>query len=528
MTQNIFTHAAVLRVIVVPLTCLFLATVATSPADAATLRACTKFQLDRAISQARPGDVVEMCDGRWDDAIINFDVKGTRSAPITLKAQSPGGVELRGSSQVYVGGDFAIVDGLKFVGRYRGVADAMVEFRSLGGQLCFDCRVTNLTFDGYNPSRSDVLTRWVVLHGKRNRVDHSHFRGKTNLGAMIQLRRGADQSPNNHRIDHNLLENRPNFTGEGNQNGDTLEIGETGKYAYGTSGSTIEFNYLLNIDSDFEVVTIKSSGNTVRYNVLDGSRGVLSLRNGSDNVVHGNYILGRGKEGTGGIKVRGKGHTVSSNYIYDINPMTNNALAGVVLADGSNETLNPGGDNARPYLKFERADNVRVLHNTIVEAGVAMSIGNSDPLPPRNIEILNNIYVQDAGEAIAPVHMGSNIRFSNNLFSGAEAGINDAGVQAVDPRLVVDAAGIRRPAAQSPAINTAIATADADFDMDGQRRQSPQDIGADEVIAGQTPRGPVQLCEVGPTTYRMGLPSSCDTVRAAGPRPMPPSLLSVE
>ena len=528
MSVNILSNAVVFRLVAMPLACLFLATAATAPAQAATLQACTKFQLNRAISRAGPGDVVEMCDGRWDDTVINFDVNGTRSEPTRLTSQSPGGVELTGASRLLVAGNFAVVDGLKFTGRYTGIEDTIVEFRSLTGRLCFDCRITNLTISDYNPSQSSMLTRWLVLHGKRNRIDHSHFRGKTNLGAMIQLRRGSDQSPNNHRIDHNLLEDRPNFTGEGNQNGDTLEIGETGKYSHGISGSTIEFNYLRNINSDFEVVTIKSSGNTVQYNVLDASRGVLSLRNGSANIIHGNYILGRGKEGTGGIKVRGKGHIVSSNYIYDINPTTNNVLAGVVLTDGTDEIVNPGGDGARPFLKFERADDVRVLHNTIIDAGVSMVFGNVDPLPPRNIEVVNNIYVQDVGEAIVPIRMGSNIRFSTNLFSGANPGINDAGIQAADPRLETDEAGIQRPDAQSPAINSALSTLDANFDMDGQRRQSPQDIGADEVVAGELGRGPARLCDVGPTTYRIGIPTTCDDVRAEGPRPLPPSLLSAE
>jgi len=523
-------NAVFFRLLAMPLACLFLATAATAPAQAATLQACTKFELSRAISSARPGDVVEMCDGRWDDTVINFDVDGTRSAPIRLTAQMPGGVVLTGASRLLVSGDFAVVDGLKFSGRYTGTENTIVEFRSPSGRLCFDCRITNLTITDYNPSQSSMLTRWVVLHGKRNRIDHSHFKSKTNLGAMIQLRRGADQSPNNHRIDHNLLEDRPDFTGEGNQNGDTLEIGETGKFARGISGAVVEFNYLRNIHSDYEVVTVKSSGNILQYNVIESSRGVFSLRQGHSNVVHGNFMMGNGVARTGGIKIRGKDHVVTSNYISEVNPEGTSSLAGIIISSGTNEIIDIGGEGTAPYFKFERADGVKILHNTIVDSGQSATIGTLDPLPPRNIILANNIIVQRSGTAIDKHDMGTGFSLSSNIFHGSNIGADLSGVLRQDPQLIIDSAGIQRPTLGSPAIDAVQATESNMRDMDGQLRQSPllQDIGADEVVAGEPGRGPARLCDVGPRTYRAGLPTSCDDVSAEGPRPLPPSLLVAE
>ena len=121
--------------------------------------------------------------------------------------------------------------------------------------------------------------------------------------------------------------------------------------------------------------------------------------------------------------------------------------------------------------------------------------------------------------------MGSNINFASNLFFGDNLGLNVSGIRVVDPRLEMDASGIQRPSPQSPAVDAALATSSTIFDMDGEPRQSPQDIGADELIPGQSPRGPVSLCQVGPKTYRIGIPSACETVVADAIKPLPPSSL---
>lgn len=526
--RNSCQNRFVLNVMNMATMCLLLATAFGTFAQSAVRKACSVTQLNQVIQETNPGDTVEMCNGKWSNAVIRFYVQGTSDAPIRLVAESPGQVVLTGSSRLLLSGRHAVVDGLRFEGQYTGSEIAVVQFRSTTKEVCNDCRVTNLSIIDYNPSDRMKLTRWVVLHGKRNRIDHSHFRGKNNRGAMIQLLRGADPSPNYHRIDHNLLENRPELIGDGNLNGDTLEIGETGEFAYGMTESVIEFNYLRNIDSDYEVVTVKSSGNLLQYNVLDSSKGVFSLRQGSDNIVHGNYVLGRGKSGTGGIKIRGKNHIVTSNYISDVNPDSWAALAGLIVSDGTSEILDFGRVGSKPYYKFERADNVQVLHNTVVDSGLSVAFGTGSSLPPQNIELTNNVYVQNQGRVISNAGMGSNMNFSNNVFFGANLGIDAGGFQKTDPRLISDDVGIQRPSSQSPVINAAKTKSNATMDMDGQQRESLPDIGADEVISGQPFRGPVSICGVGPRTYRVGLPSACDNGVMDGRRPMPPALLSAE
>ena len=279
-----------------------------------------------------------MCDGSWPNAKILFQVRGTESKPIKLVAQTPGKVILTGSSQLYIAGKFAVVDGLTFKGKYTGSNYRVIQFHNGSSGTCVDCRLTNTSVLDYNPGDSQRNTKWVVMQGQRNRVDHCHFRGKTNLGAMLQINVGAGSGPNDHRVDHNFFENRPDLTSEISQNGDTLEIGSISKYAYRESRATVEYNYLLNINSDFEIVTVKSSNNIVRYNVVDSSSGVFSLRQGTNNTIDGNYIFGRGLTETGGIRITGKGHKVVNNYIEGVNPTGIDSKAALSLSTGSSQT----------------------------------------------------------------------------------------------------------------------------------------------------------------------------------------------
>ena len=55
-------------------------------------------ELTAALRVARPGDVVIMADGVWQDVPIRFGGYGELGSPITLRAQTPGKVFLEGQS----------------------------------------------------------------------------------------------------------------------------------------------------------------------------------------------------------------------------------------------------------------------------------------------------------------------------------------------------------------------------------------------------------------------------------------------
>src|SRR5688500_18069850 len=57
-------------------------------------------QLNKAISSAKPGDVIVMADGVWPDARIDFNASATEKAPVTIRARTPGKVVLTGESKL--------------------------------------------------------------------------------------------------------------------------------------------------------------------------------------------------------------------------------------------------------------------------------------------------------------------------------------------------------------------------------------------------------------------------------------------
>jgi poly(beta-D-mannuronate) lyase len=171
------------------------------------------------------------------------------------------------------------------------------------------------------------------------------------------------------------------------------------------------------------------------------------------------------------------------------------------------------GSDAPPYYHYEVAENGIVAHNTIIDSGSGILIGQgNNGVSPRNIKISGNMFYKINGSCVREKRAGANINFSDNLCNAAANSTNRSGFSNFDPRLGKDANSIYRPASNSPIINAVKKSVVSGMkDMDGQSRSSPYDLGADEFVQGKTGRGPISMCEVGPTTYNNG--SSCSQKR---------------
>src|ERR1700704_5913363 len=81
-----------------------------------------------ANKEALAGDVIVLANKEWKDVIFILTCTGTENQPITVKAQTPGKVMITGHSQLKIGGNYIIVDGLYFTSGYAG-DDAVIDFR---------------------------------------------------------------------------------------------------------------------------------------------------------------------------------------------------------------------------------------------------------------------------------------------------------------------------------------------------------------------------------------------------------------
>lgn len=265
------------------------------------------------LREAKPGDSIVIEDGVYNDLTLKWLGRGTEKKPLRIEAQTPGGVVFTGTSTLRLAGEWVEVSGLCFRDGH-APSGSVIEFRN-GREVANYCRLTECVVDGYNPVRRDMAYSYILLYGRHNRVDHCTLTGKLNLGVTLIVMLNEERSQQNfHRIDHNWFGPRPVY---GSNGAETIRVG-TSQQAYSSSNTLIEENLFDRCNGEVEVVSIKSSDNTIRRNVFFESEGVLALRHGDRNTVEENLFVGHGKRNTGGIRVINAGHKVRRNTLVGI------------------------------------------------------------------------------------------------------------------------------------------------------------------------------------------------------------------
>ncbi|OUN79145.1 poly(beta-D-mannuronate) lyase [Alistipes sp. An54] len=265
------------------------------------------------LREAKPGDRIVIEDGIYNDLTLKWLGRGTEKKPLHIEAATPGGVVFTGTSTLRLAGEWVEVSGLCFRDGH-APSGSVIEFRN-GREVANHCRLTECVVDGYNPVRRDMAYSYILLYGRHNRVDHCTLTGKLNLGVTLIVMLNEERSQQNfHRIDHNWFGPRPVY---GSNGAETIRVG-TSQQAYSSSNTLIEENLFDRCNGEVEVVSIKSSDNTIRRNVFFESEGVLALRHGDRNTVEENLFVGHGKRNTGGIRVINAGHKVRRNTLVGI------------------------------------------------------------------------------------------------------------------------------------------------------------------------------------------------------------------
>src|SRR4051794_2880025 len=85
-------------------------------ASATELVAADPAQLTAAIAASYPGDTIVLANGTWQDAVIVLSRGGTASAPLRIRAKTPGGVVFTGGSSLTFAAPYLEVDGVLFKG----------------------------------------------------------------------------------------------------------------------------------------------------------------------------------------------------------------------------------------------------------------------------------------------------------------------------------------------------------------------------------------------------------------------------
>ncbi|WP_333611410.1 polysaccharide lyase 6 family protein [Brevundimonas bullata] len=366
----------------------------------------TPAEYQQALSGVRPGDTIVLKDGVWRDFQILFEGEGRASQPITLTAETPGGVVLSGQSNLRLAGRQLLVSNLVFRDGWSPTGE-VVSFRRSKEHRAVDSRVTGLVIDGYNKPDRATSDNWVALYGRDNRFDHNHLTGKTNVGTTLVVVRDEQQGlDNRHRIDHNYFGPRPNL---GSNGGETMRVG-TSADSLSASHTVVENNWFEGADGEVEIVSNKSGGNTYRGNVFYRSRGSMVLRHGDGNLVENNVFLGGGKPHTGGIRVINRNQTVRNNYMEGI------------TGDGFTAALSVmHGVPDSPINRYHQVVGAVIENNTIIDArslflGAGMDAERS--APPIDSRFSHNLIVNpDGREPMRRLGDLSGVAFTDNVQS---------------------------------------------------------------------------------------------------------------
>tara|TARA_B110000046_G_scaffold70487_1_gene78386 strand:+ start:7552 stop:9753 length:2202 start_codon:yes stop_codon:yes gene_type:complete len=362
-------------------------------------------QVESSIEKASPGDTIVIPSGIYQDFELNILVSGTENSPIVIRSEENGSAIFSGNSKLYIGGTHLIVKGLWFS---KGWSDnsPIISFRSKNGNvISTHSRVTECAISDYtNPDRihSD---HWIEMFGRENRFDHNYVGTKLNLGATMVVRLGDSLSlDNKNSIDSNYFAPKPRL---GSNGGETLRIGSSAN-SLKTGNALVTANYFDQCGGEVEVLSIKSSDNTVSNNVFYECQGVLALRHGNRNKVHDNYFIGNNKPATGGLRVINAGHQVYNNFFYGLTG-TRFFAALAVMNGVPNSAIN----------RYHQVADVDIYNNSFIHCNqVAFGIGSDKErtaTPVSSTFKYNTLTFKNKSDGMEFVDDVSGIDFTENV-----------------------------------------------------------------------------------------------------------------
>jgi poly(beta-D-mannuronate) lyase len=421
-------------------------------ASARTIKVTSLPELQSAIDGAMAGDVIILANGTYtsvNDIIISN--KGTASSPITITTEVPGAAEITGAGgfNVVSPSTYIIISGFKFT-------HAASRAR-LGSGTTF-CRWTGNIFE--TPGKGDYLT----VSGSDHDIGYNTFQNKNSLGKFIAVRGTDSQIAERLWIHHNYFYT---FFNQGGANGaEALQFGLSG-FSLSSSNSLVEYNLFEKCHGENELISVKASEVTLRFNTILDCPAQFTLRHGNRCVVYGNYFIN-----TPGLRIFGDDHVIHSNHFENCSMAINIGNGGGEVADGAKLT------------SHDRPDRVLIAFNTLVNnKRNIVQTPRKNGLGSTSIKVKNNI-IQGGGAAAEIAGPFTDPEWVGNIIYNTEApgAMPESGYRIIDPKLVEDSTGAFHLAPGSPAIDVCKEMfSGVTMDMDGQPRRSVLDAGADEV-----------------------------------------------
>lgn len=434
------------------------------------------------------GDTLLWADGNYSDIEVDIvGIDGAEDLPITLRAATPGAVVFSGETQFTVGSKHWVISGFHFTGA-EGKFNAYntFQFRSGSGQGAQHVRLTDCAFT--NLMSEDSTSKWVLIYGHSNSIDHCHFSGKNKKGALItvELAYLDSEETAGHQISRNYFSDIAFQEGSDNE---TIRIGSS-EDQNKQARCVVSENYFVRCNGENEIISSKSSYNVFERNTFRQCDGALVLRHGHHARVDGNFFFGDGAKNSGGIRVVDSHHVITNNYLQDLTGKTWNSALSIL----GGKQVSGGTTNG-----YQAVDNISIVHNSILNCSRSIFLNKAKGSRTPTGVIANNLISSASAPLVTADLSPVKLQWTGNLMHGAPIGADLDAITA-DPMLK-ETGGILRPDASGPAANAAtICNVIVSKDINGQSRSDAgADIGANEVsgASGEIASVPLTPADVG-------------------------------
>ncbi|NER15838.1 chondroitinase-B domain-containing protein [Spongiivirga citrea] len=348
-------------------------------------------ELNAAIKECQPGDNIVLSNGVYKDVRIEFIGHGTPENPIVLRAETPGEVSIEGRSNLKLGGEYLVVEGLHFKNGYTPTK-SVIQFRIDNKLFASHTKVTNCVIEEFTQPDRDATDHWVEIWGRHNELSNNYIAGKSNFGPTVMVMlKGNEHIKNYHQIVNNHFGPRPR---KGGPHGETMQIGDSGTSMM-PSHTNVSNNFFERCNGEVEVISSKSNFNEFRNNVFFESEGSLVLRHGNFATIDGNVFIGNdNSEFIGGIRVINTGHWITNNYFYKLKGSIFRAPLAVM-----------NGIPKSPQNRYNQVTDAVMAYNSFVDCetpfhfSVGSNVSQSEVLPkseirsarPKRTIVANNI-----------------------------------------------------------------------------------------------------------------------------------------
>lgn len=383
---------------------------------AATVSVSTASELQSRINNASAGDIILVNDTTMNSSINISNKNGTSSNPIIIRAKNTGNAIFSGGVQFTITNSSHIsVEGFKFRGK---------KYSAVLIDSSNNIRISKNYFHVVESSTSSESV-WLFVRGtsKDILINRNEFVGKRAPGRFISVWGNGSTMSQNVTIERNYFKDVAPRIENGKE---AIQLG-LAEYTRAPSYSTVQYNIFEGCNGDPEIVSVKSSNNTIQYNTFLNNKGMLVLRHGNKSTVRGNVFLGNGEGSIGGVRIYGSDHVIQGNYF---ERMTSAESYGAIVLPKGNESPNSG--NVKGYLQ---AVNTTIENNIAINNDYGIVVGNGSHLPPLDTKVRNNIVIGTKNplyRIYTPTTLENNIAYTTG---SATVGVSSSGVRVTNPGL---------------------------------------------------------------------------------------------